>query len=89
MRRSGNLLTIKDQATHDVLMSKDHLGKVSDSHTIILGIQKRGSEWTWVTGMVLDKVFFIDVVSEILLVRPPSGPTQCGLTNESVFNSVH
>lgn len=49
--RGGHLLTIKDNNTQQELLKQDRLGKVSQSHTIVIGLRKSGSGWQWTSGL--------------------------------------
>lgn len=48
IRRGGQLVTIKNNETQTALAA--NLQNVSESHTVLLGLQRTGDTWQWITG---------------------------------------
>ncbi|XP_060584607.1 dromaiocalcin-1-like isoform X2 [Ruditapes philippinarum] len=46
--KEGRLVTIQDNTTQVELV--EQLEYISDSHTVIIGLRMKGSEWRWTTG---------------------------------------
>lgn len=49
--RNGDLLTIKNEKTQNMVMKA--VDQMSDSHTILLGLKREGKQWKWVDGEVI------------------------------------
>lgn len=48
--RGGHLVTIKDNKTQVELVRVLQTDFQVSSHTVLIGLRRQGSEWTWVTG---------------------------------------